>query len=255
MNPIPLCTKYPALNNPPLALRYPSWHSTLLLLILLIPLKVSGVDFLESTFLQIEGSIHKITQLIIQKEFIDAQKVARGMLSHSSALQKSTQKDIGKNNKTWNYYTTNIYHHNLELIKLLQIEDSVGAISILATITHHTGDLQATVPLWLKRLLFKHLDALQRGVINHQMDDVRNAAEFIHNSTNRLLLSIASRPDAYRHTRWADSVSKLNSLGDSIIPLSEQGEWALIDEKTREIAFLIKRWSDSLHTILKSETP
>lgn len=196
-------------------------------------------------FGRIEAGVDAVVRAVVDRDFAQATSVARELLEVTTELHEAEQLPVGADNANWQYYSSNLYHHSQELIIAIDEQDSVAVFYLLSTILDHVGELQATVPLWLREHLFNLMALLKQGLINHDTRLIRDTAEEVHVSSTKLLMSATSRRSAYRHTRWTGTISAINRLGDEMIPMSERGHWEKIDENADEIEVLLLRWSDS----------
>ena len=209
---------------------------------LVMPLSLSAESHLDNQFARLESKIDTIVRAVTKHQFGEAEQAGAQLIQLTSALQNS---EVPANNTGWHYYSSNMHNHANELLQAIQTEDMVDGIYLIATMTHHIGELQATIPYWLRDHLQQQLAMLKQGILLHDSEMVRNAAEIIHISSSKLQMSATSRPDVYTHIRWVSSVASINQLGDQIIPMSEAGYWEQIADNTREIEFLLQRWFDS----------
>lgn len=214
-------------------------------LLLCLPWRFGVAATMNDYFSQMERQIEETIHAITRQEFAEAEQSALVLVQLFARLKEAEMVHIPLDNSGWYYFSTNLYNHANELVRAMRHRNAVEGVHLLATMMHHQGELQATVPYWLRGYLQGQLQQLQHGVVQHNADMVRNAAEILHVSSSRLLMSATARPDAYRHTRWVGSISFINQLGDQIIPLSEQGQWEQITSLSAEISFLLQRWFDS----------
>jgi hypothetical protein len=229
--------------------KYSIWwfHTQLLFGIVMVAFSwgVQGATVLDDKFNKLEQSIDGIINAINQHDYAEAHLESLHLSQLSKSLEDPAITTVSSDNLGWYYYASNMHNHSMELVAAMKQEDGVTGIYLLATLMHHMGELQATIPYWLRSHLKRQLERLHQGIAERNSAMVRNAAEVIHIGSSKLRMSVTARSNAYRHTRWVSSAMTINQLGDQIIPLAEDEKWVEISGIAAEVEFLLQRWLDS----------
>lgn len=161
--------------------------------------------------------------------------------------QSSWLLTLGRKNRnpTWEHYASNLYHHCLELQETTQRGDARESLLLAAILISHIGQVQSANPRWLVWHVSEQLRILQTGIQSRDKDTVRDAAEIIHESANRILLSASVVPEVYRHQNWRRNIHQINGLGDTILGDVNQGEWEKVLENAILIEHIFLRWAES----------
>ncbi|MBF0141291.1 MAG: hypothetical protein HQL74_13560 [Magnetococcales bacterium] len=172
----------------------------------------------------------------------EAHKITISLRDQSSHLL-----ELGKHNHnpTWEHYASNLYHHCLELEEAIQHGNGEENILLVAILISHLGQIQSANPRWLKWYLNNKLQTIFTGIDSRDKEAVRDAAEILHESASKILLSASVVPEVYTHQNWRRNIHQVNELGDTILGDVNNGNW----EKAMENAYLIKhiylRWAGS----------
>lgn len=187
---------------------------------------------------------------LIDKNWDDALTATNSLIEQSAYLL-----DLGKqrHNSTWTYYANNLYNHCLELSKIVQEHNGVDAVYIVTILLNHIGQIQSSNPRWLRSYLNEQINLLEQGFQARDRYMVRNAAEIIHSSADKIILSVSSSEHVYRHTYWKGNIAVINRLGDAIIGEVNQGNWQDVGSKIQHIKHIIKKWSDSFYPLPEGE--
>ena len=151
---------------------------------------------------------------------------------------------LGKeyNNPTWEYYASNLYHHCLELEEATLKNNGEESLLLVSILVNHIGQIQSANPSWLVWHVGEQIKILESGVQNRDTIRVRDAAEIIHTSASKILLSSSIVPEIYAYLNWRRNIIRLNDLGDSILGEVNQGDWSGVQQKVTMIKYLYARW-------------
>lgn len=201
---------------------------------------------LNGLFDHYDHTIEKLVRALVGKKWHEALAITQSLTDQSRNFL-----DMGRKNKnpTWTYYASNLFHHCLELEQIVGRNDGVAATYIVAILIDHIAQVQSSNPYWLRQYLNQQVATLEAGLAKHNHDAVRNAAEIIHTSANKIVLSISSAPKTYRHTYWKSSVVVINKLGDDIIGEVNQNDWSLVPGNLNRIKHALQRWNESFYTV------
>ncbi|HIJ82837.1 MAG TPA: hypothetical protein HPQ00_01390 [Magnetococcales bacterium] len=175
------------------------------------------------------------------------------VLSLTQSLTQQSQQllHIGRqaNNPSWTYYSSNLYHHCLEMEQAATQKNGVESIYLFSTLLNHLDQIQSSDPFWLRHHIRRQLEILEQGIAAKNLDAVRDAAEIIHTSANKIILSISSSPKTYQHTYWKNNIIVINRLGDTIIGETNQGDWSKVAENLFHIQHVLEKWFDSFNDL------
>lgn len=199
---------------------------------------------LDDVFFRYEKTTNALIEAMDSHDWDKMAKLAKRITQQSQHL-----KILGgmRKNSSWIYYASNLFHHSLELVHTIDDRDGVEAMKIIITLVSHIGQIQSSHPVWLRHSVWGQVKALKKGIDHRDRGMVRNAAEVIHTSANKILLSVISSPKPYRHTYWKGNIIVINRLGDAIIGNVNRGDWSEVSEHFKRVVHMISRWSDSFY--------
>ncbi|MBF0211993.1 MAG: hypothetical protein HQM00_00370 [Magnetococcales bacterium] len=230
---------------------------TCLLLAMFLPVMPASAidnDTLNVAFERYERRIDLFIRHMTQQSWIEAELTAISLTELGEELLT-----LGKaeNIPTWEYYASNLTHHGQELQEACKRQDSHEAVYLIATLINHLGEIQSAIPVWLLEHLRKQILELEQGIANQNHKTTRNAAEVIHNSAHKIILSASTSRQSYRHTRWLTNLLDLNRLGDQLVGGESHGDdWTAYEGHMKRIQSIYATWKDGFHPVaLPSERP
>lgn len=211
--------------------------------------KVENV-FLTHLFLHYETDTNRLVDLLSTMMNTGGPPNAWGQVHQLAVVlreQSAYLQTLGKrtHNLTWEYYASNLYNHCLELEEAAKLGDGRESIFLVAILVNHLGQIQSANPQWLKWYLNKQIRILDTGIDLKDQGTVRDAAEIIHTSAGKILMSASVMPELYVHQNWQRNMQQLNRLGDIILGDVNRGDWEKVQENTILIKHLYLRWANS----------
>ncbi|MBF0144526.1 MAG: hypothetical protein HQL59_13855 [Magnetococcales bacterium] len=197
---------------------------------------------LDDTFDRYEASIQAFVVALNTQDW-------EGMPSLAAQLTRQSEVIVGLGsrlgNDAWSSYASNLVHHCEELELAVGRKDGVESLYLAATLINHIGEIQSSHPVWLRHFVLLQLQKLEEGLRQRDPHAVRDAAEAIHTSANKIVLSVGSSPGLYRHTYWKRGIIVVNRLGDGIIGGINDGDWSGIPGQVTRIRVAVEKWTES----------
>lgn len=215
----------------------------LLLIALLSPLHANEeMEALEHELSSMERLVDSYLTSLWERRFDEAEQTV-GKIARQSAILHGLGE--AAHNMSWVFYANNILHHAQELSTSTKRHDGVNAFYLASTMLNHLGEIEASIPEWLRYNLDQQLHRLDHGIADQDKRLVRDAAEEIHTSAHKMLMSVASSGHVYRHTRWTGGIIQLNGLGDALIDHANHDRWDEIPAIREKVERLVERWRAS----------
>lgn len=190
-------------------------------------------------FQEYDASLDAFVKTLVAADWAKAKPQADDLEAKSNNLRQLAEKDANKN---WLFDVTNLYHHSQELQEAVKEKNGVESVYLVSTLISHIGYIQAANPLWLKEYIGQQIKVAEAGIPAKKQEETRDAAEIIHTSANKIVLSAGTMKEVYAHTRWLDDVREMNGLGDSIIEDVNKGDWNAPVEKLVKIKLAYDKW-------------
>lgn len=216
------------------------------------PVLISKVDnpLLSRLFLRYEADTKILVEFlsgmmikgVSPSRWEEVRRLAVDLREQSSYLLKLGRR---ARNPTWEYYASNLYHHCLELEEVAQAGNGRESIFLAAILISHLGKIQSANPQWLKWYLNEQMSILFNGIENRDKETVRDAAEVMHESASKILLSASIVPEQYAHHNWQRNVHQINELGDTILGDVNRGDWEKAHDNATLIRHIYLRWANS----------
>lgn len=212
--------------------------------VILLATPTYAVD--NSTFTQIfdkyQSTLNEFVKQLIARNWAAAQTLSDDIEVQSLNIKKLSEQDTNNN---WRFDAGNTYHHAQELKDAAKSKDAVECVYLVGTLVAHIGYVQAGNPKWLLHELGTQINNVEKAIKDKNKDAARDAAEIIHTSANKIVLSAGVQKEVYTHIRWLDSVRQLNHWGDEIIGMVNQGNWAGPQELIPKIRLSYTKWEKS----------
>lgn len=206
--------------------------------------KANTYEVIDRLFLDYDQTLDHLIAALDTKQWPDIQTITKSLTQQSQQFLRIGRRD---GNPTWTYYSSNLYHHCLEMERSANEKNSIELFHLAAILLNHIEQIQSSDPYWLRHYIHQQLDILEQGLKTHNLPSVRDSAENIHTSANKIILSISSFPQAYQHTYWKSNIIAINRLGDAIIGEITQGNWSRVSEHLVHIKHVLEKWTDSFN--------
>ncbi|MBF0306213.1 MAG: hypothetical protein HQL41_11255 [Alphaproteobacteria bacterium] len=174
------------------------------------------------SFVDYEEAVDRFVKLLVTADWAKAEPVASEIEVKSKMLKELGEKDT---NQLWLFDVTNLWHHSKELIDAVKSKEATECVYLVGTLTSHIGYIQAANPLWLRGYLSDQMKALEDGIQTKNQQKARDAAEILHVSAAKIILSAGLQNDLYVHIRWLPDVREVSRDGDSIIEQVNGNDW------------------------------
>ena len=211
-------------------LLYPSWAVSI------------ENDMLTEAFEEYEAKIAAYVTAYSADDWESAMSNAVNLRALSQRLNGLARQD---KNSLWESYSSNLYHHSLELIQASERKDPIASTYLVAIHLSHLQEIQSANPRWLREYVTENIRIMERSIALRDQQAVRDAAEIVHASAIKILMSVGAGEEVYVHTRWLATITQVNSLGDEILGEVNQGRWDKIQDKVKHIKYIIAKWTDS----------
>ncbi|MBF0340091.1 MAG: hypothetical protein HQL95_03905 [Magnetococcales bacterium] len=199
---------------------------------------------LDDAFDRFEKHLDDFIVSLTRREWFEADKSATALMQMGNELLKIGQHE---NNSTWEYYASNLVHHGQELQTACWKQDSREAIYLISILINHLGEIQSAAPVWLLSHIDRKIHELQQGIATHDRKRTRDAAEVIHDSAHKIILSASTSRQHYRHTRWLTNLLEFNRLGDQLVGDDMGNDWATQEDHLKRIQSIFATWKDGFH--------
>lgn len=201
-----------------------------------------GNATLTRLFVEYEQNIHSYIEKVTQQQWAES-----GIIAESLHKQSKHLIDLSKlsQNPVWEFYASNLTHHCTELIDANLAKDQVEIHYLIAILIDHIGQIQAVNPNWLREHIADQIQQIKEGLLRKENNRVRDAAETIHTSASKIVLSAVLARNAYKHIYWQTTIVQINRLGDTIIGEVNANNWQHIPKHLIHIEHLYGKWANS----------
>lgn len=207
---------------------------------------------LSELFTRYEQHLDDFIAALTEKDWGRADERAGDLIGLSRELMRMGRSE---QNTTWEYYASNLLHHAEELQEVSWKQESREAIYLVSTIIHHIGEIQAAIPVWLLDYISRQIQELEDAVAARDRKRMRDAAEVVHNSAHKIILSAIISRHSYRHTRWLTNFQEINRLGDQLVGGVDGNDWLSHEENLKRIQSIFATWKDGFHPVLLAPQP
>ncbi len=216
----------------------------IIIVISLIPQIVPAIENsrLTNVFSTYDKAIDDYISAFTSPDWKKAETLANQLSQRTKELHDLA---LSAQNKTWEYYSSNLINHGDELLKATRRKDKVEITYLISIHISHLAQIQSANPRWLREHVIGQISNIEEGILTRDRKSVRDAAENIHTSAIKIILSVSNTQAIYKHTRWLGNINSINQLGDEIIGEVNHNNWAGISPKLNRIKHLVTRWTDS----------
>lgn len=193
----------------------------------------------DKLFSEYDESLETFVTALTSGNWSGANTEAAKIVAQSKHMMELAKKDTNKN---WIYDVTNLYHHSEELKEASEEKDAVESVFLVGILAAHIGYVQSANPKWLLEEVGKKIAVMEKGITEKNREATRDAAEIVHSSSNKIVLSSGTMKHIYVHTRWLGDIRKLNGWGDSIIGEVNSNDWKSPAKKLPKIKRAYGKW-------------
>lgn len=193
-------------------------------------------------FSEYDEALEKYVTKLVGGDWPGAAVEAEGVVNKSREMKELAEKD---SNPNWLYDVTNLFHHSQELVEATKGKEAVEGVFLVGILEAHIGYIQSANPEWLKVEVGRNIEIIEQGIAKKDQKSVRDAAEVVHSSSNKIVLSSGTMKHVYNNTRWLNDVRQMNGLGDAIIGEVNSGDWEGPARKIVKIKEAYDAWAKS----------